>query len=114
MATSYADHIIESHEVLAVLIETELGILLANCKVSSGFEDLVQTGLPEQEEAEEADSVDLVARAKENRSAAVNAALSLLMRLESLARPDSGLASSHLPQNCLQWEDSSGYSQGTR
>lgn len=112
LAASYADHVIESLEVLNILIETEMGILLANCK-ASGLDDLVSTG------DLEASPEELMERARSNRKDAEQTARSLLQRLESVLRPDSGLEMPYPPPpppidaNALQWEDSSGYSQAT-
>ena len=120
LSASYADHLIEAMEVLNVLVETELAILLANCKASPGFSDLVAESHPgiagqltRQIAGQNPD--DLVVRALENRAAAVNAANELLSRLEPVARCDSGVASSSLgePQNSLTWEAGSRSSQDT-
>eukprot|EP00094_Tigriopus_californicus_P007196 TCALIF_06927-PB protein Name:"Similar to MCC Colorectal mutant cancer protein (Homo sapiens)" AED:0.07 eAED:0.07 QI:99/0.75/0.77/1/0.87/0.88/9/55/734 len=113
LAATYADHVIESLEVLNILIETEMGILLANCKMS-GLDDLVSAG------DLEASPEELLERARSNRKDAEQTARLLLQRLESVLRPDSGLEIPYPPPpppidaHALQWEDSSGYSQATR
>ncbi|XP_059085574.1 colorectal mutant cancer protein-like [Tigriopus californicus] len=112
LAATYADHVIESLEVLNILIETEMGILLANCKMS-GLDDLVSAG------DLEASPEELLERARSNRKDAEQTARLLLQRLESVLRPDSGLEIPYPPPpppidaHALQWEDSSGYSQAT-
>ena len=106
---TYANHIIESLEVLVALLETEL--VLANCRVS-------QIGSDESSQK----SVESLEKASENRQSVEALAKRLLTRLEIMTRPDSGLA---MPSGSCSgsgggggtgtaWEDSSGYSQATR
>lgn len=94
LVMSYSDQIIESLELLGQILEDQLSIALINADKSrlSNIQDRCQSS---------GDSVK-----------------SLIIKLEAVVRPDSGLAmpstSSNDSSNHGGWEDSSGYSQNTR
>ena len=114
LAVTYANHIIESLEVLVSLLETELGLVQANYRANVTSSSLDDRALK---------STDSLERANENRHVAEALAKRLLTRLEIVTRPDSGLAMPSGSSNGCSgsgvglgaaWEDSSGYSQATR
>ena len=122
LAINYADHIIEALETLVALVESEMAVTLANCKSGKmanyqlTTKSLISNELSEKE---------LLYRANENRQLAENCAKTLLSKLESFARPDSGIVSApESSHNAFAggasnststsvWEESSGYSQNT-
>lgn len=97
---SYLDHVIESFEVVVALLEAE--VVLGRC--TTGSSEMIKQANPDIEQAQE------------NRQAAENMAKKLVKILDSVIRPDSGLA---LPSSMESgtgpgsWDDSSGYSQAT-
>lgn len=114
LALDYNDRIIDTLETLIALLETELGIVLANLR-ASGQDHLVKT-----DEGNDASNEDLIDRANANRRAAENVAKRLLVRMASVGygnagnnhlRPDSGFSSVGLligngTNAAVQWEDS--------
>ena len=122
MAIDYADHIIEALETLVALIESEMVVTFATCKAEKSgnypltIKSLISSEIPEKE---------LLQQANESRHVAEEKAKKLLSKLESFARPDSGIVSapesSHNAfasgasnsTSTSAWEESSGYSQNT-
>ena len=122
LAIDYADHIIEALETLVALIESEMVVTFATCKAEKSgnypltIKSLISSEIPEKE---------LLQQANESRHVAEEKAKKLLSKLESFARPDSGIVSapesSHNAfasgasnsTSTSAWEESSGYSQNT-
>ena len=122
LAINYADHIIEALETLVALIESEMTVTLANCKTGKlGNHPLATKSLINNEISEK----ELLQKANDSRHLAEEKAKKLLSKLESFARPDSGIVSApESSHNAFAsgtsnststsvWEESSGYSLNT-
>ena len=122
LAINYADHIIEALETLVALVESEMAVTFANCKAGKlANYPLTTKSLISNEISEK----ELLYRANESRQLAESCAKKLLSKLESFARPDSGIVSApESSHNAFAggtsnstatsvWEESSGYSQNT-
>ena len=123
LTINYADHIIEALETLVALTESEMAVNIANNHTGrlandKGTKSTINSEITEKE---------MLQRAKEVRHLAENKAKKLLSKLESFARPDSGIVSapesshntfalmgSNNSAATSAWEESSGYSQNTR
>ena len=122
MAINYADHIIEALETLIALIESDTAVTIANCKVGklSNEQITIKSYL-----SSELSEKDMLHRANDSRQLAESKAKKLLSKLESFARPDSGIISApesshngfgvgtNNSTSTSVWEESSGYSQNT-
>ena len=122
LAIDYADHIIEALETLVALVESDMAVTFATCKAGKLLSNPLTTKSLISSEISEK---DLLQRANESRHLAEDKAKKLLSKLESFARPDSGIVSA--PESAHNafasgasnststsaWEESSGYSQNT-
>ncbi|KDR23021.1 hypothetical protein L798_02176, partial [Zootermopsis nevadensis] len=80
LALSYSDRAIEAYDVLVALLESELGLLLANCRAAGiGNQNMTKDG--DNDCAGEV--VALLRRAGENRRAAETVARHMLARLDN-------------------------------
>ena len=122
LAINYADHIIEALETLVSLIESDMAVTIANCKAGKLSNDQITMKSFINKELSEK---EILQQANEGRQRAENKAKKLLSKLESFARPDSGIVSapdsshnvfaagSNNSASTSIWEESSGYSQNT-
>ena len=122
LAVNYADHIIEALEALIALLESEMAVTLASCKTGKISNDQIKIKAILNKSLSEK---DLLTGASENRQMAENEAKKLLFKLETFARPDSGIisgpesshnvfgSSANNSTSTSVWEESSGYSQNT-
>ncbi|XP_041355814.1 colorectal mutant cancer protein-like isoform X2 [Gigantopelta aegis] len=78
LAINYSDQAIEAYEVLCVLLESEMGVLLANCR-AAGLGSLADDGGDCEDQAE---ITSILQRAHHSRKSAENVARHLLHKLD--------------------------------
>ncbi|CAG7828254.1 unnamed protein product, partial [Allacma fusca] len=120
IALSFSDQLIEAYDVLVALLESELGLLLANCRAAGiGATSGGNCGNGSETIEDDIDVATLLHRANENRMTAEIAARNLLIRMvESPGSENNNGIMLHLPiphhSNLPPWEDASSCSQTLR
>ncbi|XP_063231776.1 colorectal mutant cancer protein isoform X2 [Bacillus rossius redtenbacheri] len=85
LALGYSDRAIEAYDVLVALLESELGLLLANCRAAGIGKQLNIRGEGVDGDLEPCEVNSILRRARENRRAAETVARHLLSRLDSVS-----------------------------
>ena len=120
LAINYADYIIESLEALVALTDSEMAV--TNYTFGKLSDEHIK---PKSWSINELSEKDLLQKANDGRQLAENKVKKFLSKLESFARPDSGVISApesshnifgvgtNNSSSTSVWEGSSGYSQNT-
>ncbi|XP_049785034.1 colorectal mutant cancer protein isoform X1 [Schistocerca cancellata] len=98
LALGYSDRAIEAYDVLVALLESELGLLLANCR-AAGIGKFAGKDESKDSENDAVEIGSLLRRASENRRATETVARHLLARLEAT------LASNAINISTSPWEE---------
>nr|CAD7572362.1 unnamed protein product [Timema californicum] len=85
LALGYSDRAIEAYDVLVALLESELGLLLANCRAAGIGKQLNIRGESNESEPDSGEMAAILRRASENRRAAETVARHLLSRLDNVS-----------------------------